>query len=168
MVLLVFLLTRKLTKSNPLAFLSATVVAISPASIFISREQSDPLLAVFLILMGFYVFLFWSGSKKTILLIFCYGIWILSLFSYAVPRVFLVGFIPLLLIFYWKNLCQKQRLLFMLGFVILMTINASLLLGNSAQRFSQLNVFNTPIVQLRLDEQIREDREKSYYYSILS
>jgi 4-amino-4-deoxy-L-arabinose transferase-like glycosyltransferase len=73
LVLISYFLVAKLTKNKNLAILTTLLMTISPLPIFLSRVQSDPLVAVFLVILGFYFFILWSEKNKIgYLLINCF------------------------------------------------------------------------------------------------
>ncbi len=154
-----FLVIRKLTQDESLALITAALMAISPLAVFLSRVQSDPLIAVFFLILGFYLFLLWLEKKKAYLLILNCFFWLVSLFTYASPRTFLPLFIPLVLVFFWKKLRRKEKKLTLIGYSIVFLVALFLIFGPQGARLEQLAVFKTPEVILPLEEKIREDKD---------
>lgn len=161
LVLLVYLIVNLLTNDKRLSLIAATLSAISPFSIFFSRMQNDPLVAVSFVLLGFYLFLLWLVKGKDIFMSAAGAMWILSYFTYASPRIFLPVLIFLLIGFYGNQIRKKGLKLFSLVILVVFIINTFLFIGNTQERFQQLTVFNTPSVTLPLAEQIREDGHSS-------
>ncbi len=157
-VIITFLITDKITKNKTFALISSALVSISPIMIFLSRVQSDPLVAVFFILLGFYCFLIWIENNNMLYLFLNLFLWIISFFTYASPKIFVPLFIFLILAFYFKKIKTQKRILLMIFYGVTIVISISLLAGNSGQRFNQLTVFNSASVNLPLEEKIREDR----------
>jgi len=157
LVFLAYMVSYKLSKERNFALLAAALVAISPISILLSRVQSDPLVAVFFVILGYYFFLLWLEKDNIIYLILNSALWFISFFTYASPRVFLPVFVFILFIFYFKKFSLKQKYSFLILAALVILTGAVLIFGNSGQRFNQLNIFNTPQVMLPLEEQIRED-----------
>ncbi|MDP2649443.1 MAG: phospholipid carrier-dependent glycosyltransferase [bacterium] len=160
-VTLSYLLTLQLTKNKKIAIITAALCAINPLSIVLSRVQSDPLVSVVLILFGLYLFLLWVEKKNNLFILFTGFFWIVSLFTYASPRVFLPIAIVILLVFYGKKLLRQKEYLFIPVFILVLLVDAFLFFGSLGSRFQQLNVFNTATVRLVLEEKIREDGHSS-------
>lgn len=158
-VLLVYKITIIITKDKKLSLLTSLLFSISPLSILLSRVQSDPLVAIFFVVLGFYFFLKWIEKGKIVYLFSNYFFWLLSFFIYASPRIFIPFFIILLLIFYFRNFPQKKKIIFMIFALILMVIDCMLIFNTSGARFDQLSIINNPRIILPLEEKIREDAE---------
>ncbi len=84
-----YLIVFNLTGNKKLSLLTTFLVAINPLSIFLSRVQSDPLVSVFFVLLGFYCFLRWKDKNRVYLLLFSAFFWITSIFTYPSPRALL-------------------------------------------------------------------------------
>lgn len=159
-----FLIARELTKNNTVSLLTALFLTISPISILLSRVQSDPLVAIVFLLVGFYFFLKWLGSNSKLFLIGYAFFFIISFYTYASPRIFIPILFLLLYIFYKSELIKKSMVksFFIISFIVLL-IDGSLFLGHNDQRFNQLTIFNNPAVILPMDEQIREEGHASAF-----
>lgn len=156
-VFISFVLTLALTRSEFLSLATATVVSFSPSSILLSRVQSDPLVAVLIMLVGWYCIGKYVGSKKHIWAVCGLGFWMVSCFTYASPRVLLLGFIPLLFWYYLPQLDKKMKLVFAVIYMTILFTILCLMFGFSGSRFGQVNIFSSQDVMLPLNEQIRED-----------
>ncbi len=156
-VLVSAVLTFTLTQNVLLSLLTATIVSFSPSSLLLSRVQSDPLVAVLFILVGWYCIGKYVDSKKHIWAVCGLGFWIISCFTYASPRVLLLGFIPILFWFYYPQFDKKVKLIFTGIFVIILFTSIYLIFGSSGSRFGQVNIFSSQDVMLPLNEKIRED-----------
>lgn len=156
-VLVSAVLTLALTQNASLSLVAAIIVSLAPSSIVLSRVQSDPLVAVLFMLVGWYCIEKFVESKKYIWAVSGLGFWFISCFTYASPRVLLLGFIPLLFWYYYPRLDVKRKLVFILTYVIILLTSMYLLFGFSGSRFGQINIFSSQDVMLPLDEQIRED-----------
>lgn len=162
-VVLSYLLALKLTRNKKIATITAALCAIDPLSIVLSRVQSDPLVSVAFILLGLYLFLLWIEKKNNFYIFLTAFFWIVSLFTYPSPRVFLPVIIFIILIFYAKKLFKGKRYIFIPIFVMVLVVDIFLYFGPSGSRFQQLNVFNTASVRLVLEEKIREDGPSSAF-----
>lgn len=156
LVVLSYLLTFRLTRDKSISLLVSFLTAVSPISIFLSRVQSDPLVSVFLMLLGFYTFLIWMDKNKIYLIIFSSLLWIISIYTYPSPRVLLPVLFFGILIFYFNKLKKLQKKILLITLVLVMIINTGVIIGAS-QRLKQLSVFNAAIVSLPMEEKIRED-----------
>jgi len=95
-VLLFFLITRKLSGDTKLSLTVAFLAAISPWLIQYSRVAIEVELAIFLTLFG--LFLFLKGKEKTIYYIFSAVVWGLAFYAYYSSKVWILLFVPYLLL----------------------------------------------------------------------
>ncbi len=146
-----------LTQNAGLSLITAAIVSFSPSSLLLSRVQSDPLVAVLFIFIGWYCIGKYISTKKYIWAVGGLGFWFISCFTYASPRALLLGFIPLLFWYYYPRLDVNRKLVFILIFITILLTSIYLLFGFSGSRYGQINIFSSQDVQLPLDEQIRED-----------
>lgn len=158
---LVYLTMRRLTADNTVSVIAALLAAISPVGILLSRVQSDPFISVFFIVAGVYSFLLWVDKKKNLFLFGTGLLWFLSFVTYFSPRVFVPLLMVFLGVFYGKKLWKEKRKLFLPVFILILVIDGLLFVGTAKERFAQLSIFNTPVVMLPLEEQIREDGHDS-------
>jgi len=156
-VLVSAVLTLALTQNVLLSLLTAAIVSFSPSSLLLSRVQSDPLVAVLFIFIGWYCIGKYTSSKKYIWAVGGLGFWFISCFTYASPRALLLGFIPLLFGYYYPRLDVNRKLVFILIYITILLTSIYLLFGFSGSRYGQINIFSSQDVQLPLNEQIRED-----------
>lgn len=126
-VFLIYLLTRKLFNSVPIALIAAFLAAVSPWAVHISRPYPDHILALDFVLLGLVLLL---NKNKSYIVSILSGIGFgLSLFSYHAPKIFLPLFLPVLLIFLVKNKVVDKRKLIVAVSVFLLFF--SLVLGKS-------------------------------------
>lgn len=156
-VLLIYLIAQKLTGNIAISLITSVLSAISPVSIFLSRVQNDPFLSVLFVLLGFYCFLLFLDKGKYRFLFITGIIWIISLYTYASPRVFIPPFIILISIFFYKKIDKKKSKAIAIIFISIILLCLFTFIGNTAERVNQLSIFNTPDVRLKLEEKIRED-----------
>ncbi len=160
-VWLAYLVVLKLTKEKELALFTSLLVAISPISVLLSRVQSDPLVSVFFVVFGFYLFLLWLEKGDLLLLVANCFFWILSFYTSPSPRASLPFFIIVVFAFYFRKIFNRQRILMAAFFSVVVLVDVFLTFGPAGSRFKQLSVFNTPQVILLLEEKIREDQNVS-------
>lgn len=107
-VLVVFLLSRKLSKSDFIGLFTSLSLAISPWHIKFSRSTFEAILGLFFVVLGVYVFLIAMEKKGKFLwlsaILFC-----LSAYSYHAERVFTPLFVLALGVIYRKELIQNKR-----------------------------------------------------------
>lgn len=96
LVVLAYLITKKLTKNSAFSLIAAFLTSVSPWSLFLSRVAVEANLGAFLFALGMYFFISWQDrSAKN--LSFAFLFWGLALFSYnscriLVPIFFLLAF----------------------------------------------------------------------------
>jgi Dolichyl-phosphate-mannose-protein mannosyltransferase len=156
-VLFAMMLTYGLTRNMVLSLVTAAVVSFAPGSIVLSRVQSDPLMSVLFVYIGWYCVHKYLESKKILWSIGAISSWVIGCFIYFTPRVHLLGFIPLLFWYYYPKLERRSKIVFVVAFLCVLGTIAYLLSGSFGSRVSQVNVFSSQEVMLPLEEQIRED-----------
>jgi len=161
-ILLGFLIVRKITGNKSVGLISALLLTISPISLLLSRVQSDPLVSIVFILLGFYFLLLWLDVKKK-LYIFLYALFfILSFYTYFSPRIFVPLLISLIFIFYQKQLRIKKIFkVFLFVSLFILVMDGVSFLGKTDARINQLYIFNNAAVILPMEESIREEGQNS-------
>lgn len=155
LVILTYFLVKKLTSGMNLAVFTAFLMAICPSSIFLSRVQSDPLVAVFFVVLGFYCFLLWREKDSLYLFLLSIFFWAVSFYSYVSPRVFFPIFFLLICVFYFNRFDIKQKKIFIAGYFLLLVIDFFLIFGASGARLGQINLAKSPQVITPIEEGIR-------------
>ena len=152
-----FLIAVKLTGEKRLGLLTSFATAVSPWSILLSRVQSDPLVTVFFIVLGFYFFLIWLERNKRIYFFLQCICFMVSFFTYVSARVFFPIFVVLVIGFYFKQLTQGSRKLLIAGYFFIFVLDIFLTFGASGTRFGQIGIFRSPRVIMPMEEEMRED-----------
>jgi len=137
-VVLVYFLVKALLNSAPVALLSAFLLGISPWHLQVSRVGFETNLGLFLIVLGFYLFI--QGLKKGWWLVLASLTWGLSIYAYHALRVFIPLFGLTLGIYYLRKLWIKK--IWMISGIILFFILI----------FPVINVLNQPQIQKRFAE----------------
>lgn len=159
----VYFLSLFLFRDKRIAVLSAFFISVAPWHVVLSRASAETIVALFLILLGFYFLLnsIKKYSKKQLIL----SILLLSLsyFFYHTPRVF----VPLMVLgtisLFYKEILDKKHKVFKLYFgslvflLFFLSFALVFLIPGGSGRFSQVNVFSHPETTLVLAEQHRED-----------
>ncbi|MBI3576887.1 glycosyltransferase family 39 protein [Candidatus Gottesmanbacteria bacterium] len=116
-VILVYLLSEQLFKNKPIALLAATVLAVSPWHLQLSRFAYEGGMALFFYTLGTYLFL--RIKKKQLGFLFAaLASFILGFYSYSGFKLTLV---PILLVLAWykKDQLVKRQLVLIAGAIIL-------------------------------------------------
>lgn len=117
LVLVAYLLTKKIAKNEKISLFSAFLTAVSPWSLFLSRAAVEANLGAFLFALGIYFFVCWREKEEFSNLFFSSLFWGLSLHAYNSARI-LVPFCLLGVVYLvFKKKQVKQGLLF--GLVLL-------------------------------------------------
>jgi 4-amino-4-deoxy-L-arabinose transferase-like glycosyltransferase len=159
-VILVFFLAKELFLNQTIASISSFLLAISPWHIIVSRASSETSFALFLVILGIYLIIKAIKKQKYFYLFFALLLFSISFCTYHTPRVF----VPLLVL--ELGLCWKQgikpsktkKIWLVFLFICFFLSLLSFLIGPGRGRFKQVSIFSNPGVQLRLDEQIREEK----------
>lgn len=115
-IVLLYLVVKKLTSRESLALLSASLLAISPTAIFLSRAALEANLAFAIFLAGFYFFL--RGLEKPVFLFFSSFLFGLTLFTYNSSRVFIPIILVGLIFFYRRRLKELKGQLIVPGLIL--------------------------------------------------
>lgn len=158
-LILMFILAYILARSKEIAIYTLLLSTFSFWDITLSREASEKVVAQSFFLSGLILILFSFQKKNFIYLGMGFFAWFLSINTYYSPRFFIPLLIPLIYIFFSKEIIasgKKLFLVFTVGFIALV-IFFTFFLGKSTERLNQLSIFKHPQVTLQLAEQIRED-----------
>ena len=156
-VLITYLLVLHLSQKRSVALIAAILHAVNPSALYLSRVQSDPLVAGVLFLAGLYCWFMWLKKNRWVLLGMSLVLWTAASYGYVTTRIFLLVFIPILILteHLYKN--KKQLLLTITVYIVLITCSFFAMSGEKGDRLMQVNPFTKIDVQLPLDETIRED-----------
>lgn len=157
-LILLYLITFKLTQHKKVALLTFFITSISPWHLILSRMAYDPMIALMELLAALWFFLKWTEDKRYRYLFFCMTCIALALFTYyAVWVIFPFLFLLVCLQMYRSvglsraSLLNYSSLLLPIGMLVL------LLLVTKGARLGQDSTFQTNAIPL-LEEQIREDQ----------
>ena len=164
-IILLYFIGRKLS-SEKLGLAAAFIASVSPWDISLSRGGFEAHFALFLALLGIY--LFFKAKETPSLYIWsalCLG---LTWHTYPTYKISLIIFLPLL---FWyksgiKNVFEdKGRQYFLIGIFILFILGITSLsqtiLGNSEKRFSQINIFSQQDLIQQFEQKINFERSIS-------
>jgi 4-amino-4-deoxy-L-arabinose transferase-like glycosyltransferase len=120
-VILVSVITYALFQNIFLSELVMAVIAVSPWQTYVSRTAYESGLALFFILLGTYLFIKRVNRNGFVWSIIPFA---MGFYSYHATKIFLVGFIPLLLLIYRKKvLARKTELIaFISGFLLILIL----------------------------------------------
>lgn len=144
-----------------LSLFSSFFIAISPWHVNLSRTATENSIAVFFITMGVLVFIVGSKKKSILFLCLSYIFFFTSLFIYQAPRVFLIFFIPLLILSFLRLLHFNRKMLIgiLLCYIFFIAVPVFLIFSSKALslRIKTVSIFATSETQLVIDEKLRED-----------
>lgn len=153
-VLLTYLVVRKLFKTESVALVSSFLLAITPWHIQFSRGDFEANIALFLYLLGGFLYLLFLGKQKKLFLIFSFLAFLLTIYTYNSYRLIAPVTIIVSSVFLYKSFpkIRKFLLLSLIG-VLLLALPMILfsLTANGSQRFSSTSAFsnysNLPIAK---------------------
>jgi 4-amino-4-deoxy-L-arabinose transferase-like glycosyltransferase len=158
-VVVFFFLSLAIFRDKRISLLGATLLALTPWHVVLSRASAETIVALFFVMLGFiFIFRSYSGGKTWNIAsgVFFLG---LSFFFYHTPRIFVPLLFAMLIfhLFLWKKKDIARKLL--IGFVFLTGLALALIFfaRGGTGRFMQVNIFGSPETKLVLEEQIRED-----------
>ena len=154
-----YLLARDLLKDKKIALISILLLAVSFWHITLSREASEKTVALFFVILGIWLLYRYLTNKKLINIFVAFVALFISTHTYYSPRLFLLCFLPIILLLFWQKKRPQTNLIPILFTVFFcsVTIFFTFFYGNSRERINQLSVFSNPYSSAILGEQIRED-----------
>jgi len=160
-ITLLYLIGRKLF-SQRIGLIAALITAISPWEISLSRGGFEAHFALFLVLLGMYLFL--KAKEKPIFYLFSAFSFGLALHTYPTYKITLPLF---LLVLAWftnikKNLPSLSKKYFFSGVAVLVilaiTSFSQTFIGGSETRFLSINVFSQDKLKSDIEEKINLER----------
>lgn len=168
-ILLLFLIGRKLF-SEKVGLFAAGIAAVSPWDISLSRGGFEAHFALFLALLGFYLFL--KAREKPILYIFSALSFGLTLHTYPTYKISLLFFLPLLLWYAGKARETLKNRDFIGGagvFIVFGLVALSqTFIGGSEARFANINIFSNGELKASIEQKINFERQISEMPSAIS
>ena len=118
LVILGYLITKKLTKNSAFSLIAAFLTSVSPWGLFLSRVAVEANLGAFLFALGLYLLIWWLTDHRQRELALAALFWGLSLHAYNSARVLIPVFMVLTTMFVIKEKKGKQLLMFFLILLI--------------------------------------------------
>lgn len=160
-ILLLYLIGKRLF-SKGVGLVAAGVAAFSPWEISLSRGGFEAHFALFLSLLGIYLFML--AKEKPLLYIFSALSFGLTLHTYPTYKVNLLLFLPLLLWFVnIRNILGDNKKYFLTGVLVLVILGilslSQTFAGGSETRFSEINIFSQGELKEKLEQKINLERQ---------
>lgn len=161
-ILILLYLTGKKILSEKIGLLAAAIGAVSPWEISLSRGGFEAHFALFLALLGVYLFI--SAKEKSKLYLFSAFSFGLAFHTYPTYKVSLILILPLL---FWfqetkKILNVSKKYLFggaaILLFLGILSLSQTFF-GGSEVRFSDINIFSQSKLQASIEQKINLERQ---------
>lgn len=148
-IFLLYLLVFKLFKTQFIALTAAFLLTISPWHIQFSRIIWETNFALFFFLLGLYCFLESRQDKKNFLLIISFIFFGTSTFTYNAAKVFIVLFLPILLLSQRDWILKQKRYIFfsLIIFIFFMIVNLLDTRLSGINRFKQLDFDQADVVK---------------------
>jgi len=162
-IILIYLITFKITKNFNLAIISALIAAINPWSIYVNRTSFDAPIAIFFYLLTFYLLTFKKPKYIYLSIITAF----LAFNSYIGTKVLLLPFIILSSYFLWKfNKKNGPQYLIVVLASLLITINFIITLPNQSvgKRVGELATPNSS----KISDQVNLERQQSVQFKPLN
>lgn len=159
-IILLYLLGKRFF-SEKTALATAFIGAVSPWEISLSRGGFEAHFALFLALLGTYLFI--KAKENPLLYIFSALSFGLTLHTYPTYKVSLLFFLPLLLFF--TGVSDKERKNFILSAAVFLLLGfvafSQTFIGGSEKRFSDINIFSQDKLKETLEQKINLERNLS-------
>ena len=174
-VFLTFLLGEELRKrigsrhlDSKFSFLASFFLAISPWHTIISRQMFEANIATFFIVLAAYLFLL--GLEKGKYLVLSLIFFVLSLYTFNSPRVFVPLFVAGLFWFFKKELWNKKKIVLtalLVSFLIFLPLLPHLVSPVGQLRFKEVNIFTDSEIVLTANQRIADD-QNAWWSKILN
>lgn len=170
-IVLIYLVGKRFF-SEKVGLLAAAVFAVSPWDIALSRGGFEAHFALFLVLLGIYLFI--RANQKPILYLFSAFSFGLTIHTYPTYKVSLILLLPLL---FWytggikENLNIKSKYLLAGAFILVILGVLSLsqtFIGGSETRFANINIFSEGKLKETVVQKINLERQMSNLPAVLS
>lgn len=161
MIILIYSLTRKIF-SEKTALITAFIVSVSPWDISLSRGGFEAHFALFLALLGVYLFI--KAKERSIFYIFSALSFGLTLHTYPTYKLSLLLFLPLLVWFQegLKSLTKRNFLIGTTLFVMLVSLSLNqTFFAGSETRFLNLNIFSNRDLNQQIVQKINLERSNT-------
>lgn len=152
-LLAVYAFLRVITKNDWLAIAGFTALAFSPWHINMSRLVHETLLGFLFFVVG--LACVFSGKRSATYLFFSALCFVASALSYNSYKYFIPVFVPMLLLFSWKEniLSRKYILIFTLCFSVGMAAISSIYIGSTKNsRLQQVNILASSGIAMNINE----------------
>lgn len=159
-LVLLYLIGRKIF-SEKVGLLAAAIGAVSPWDISLSRGGFEAHFALFLALLGTYLFI--KAKEKPPFYLFSALSFGLTLHTYPTYKISLILFLPLL---FWFSRAKEEvtkSKYFLGGVVVFITLGILVLsqtfVGGSETRFSNINIFSKEESRVSIEQKINFERK---------
>lgn len=161
-IILLYLLGKKLF-SEKVGLLAAVIGAVSPWEISLSRGGFEAHFALFLALLGTYLFIL--AKQKPILYIFSALSFGLTLHTYLTYKVTILLFLPLLLWYHrgLKKVILENKKYVLIGIFVFIVLGglafSQTFLAGSENRFLNINIFSQSNIKDSIEQKINSERQ---------
>lgn len=161
LIILIYFLSKRLF-SEGVGLIASALLAISPWDISLSRAGFETHLALFLSVLGVYLFLL---KKKNLLKYILAPVFFgLAMFTYPTYKMTIPFFVPILVYFIGvKTILKKENVGNIIGSLLIVTLFLLLLIfqviGGSEQRFARYNIFADKSVINEVSQSINDKRK---------
>lgn len=153
----------KILFSEKIGLMAAAILAVSPWDISLSRGGFEAHFALFLALLGFYLFL--KAKEKPFLYFFSALSFGLTLHTYPTFKITLLLFLPLLFWFQKTGIFKIGKIHILIFLVTLFILGglafSQTFIGGSETRFASINVFSQQKLKDTIEEKINFERSIS-------
>lgn len=158
-IVLIYAISRKIL-SEKIAILAALGIALSPWDISLSRGGFEAHFALFLAILGVYLFI--KAQDKPIYYILSALSFGLILHTYPTYKVSLILFLPLLIWYTGLKKIKEGKIYFLVAaitFIILGFLSLTqTFIGGSEERFSNINIFSKSDLNQQIKQKVNLER----------
>jgi 4-amino-4-deoxy-L-arabinose transferase-like glycosyltransferase len=152
-VILLYLIAKCLFDNQGIALAGMFVLAVSPWHLQFSRAAYDAGLVVFFVLLGTYFFI--RGLERWKWILWSIPFFILAFYTYHATKIFLIVYIPFLILFYQQKLLKMKKVISLFVIVMILTL-LSFLVVMRTQDVTRQNMLlwnDMGAVQLAVDQE---------------
>ena len=147
-VALLYFLTLSLFGSEPLALISAAVLAVMPWHIHISRVESESNVAILMMLIGSLLFLSAIRKKSVLRLVEAAVLFSATYYTYHGNHIYTSLLLVGMFVIYFRDIIRMQRwwIALCVGGILTAVILSATLLGADRTKISGISIFGDPTV----------------------
>lgn len=152
----IYKLVYEIIENKQIACIAAFIFSLSPISIFLSRVQSDPLVANLFLHTGLLFYIRYIKTNKIILFVLGAILFCLAIFTHQAVAVLQILMLSVIFTWKYRKMNIEVKITSLILFIII-TLLSIVSFASSARRYNELSFIKNPIATIPLTAGIYED-----------